>query len=174
MKLIYHPNSWLERKVDPFDFDNLNAKEISEQMIEIMEKNQGVGLAANQVELNAQIFVMKPTGLEGYEDDKPFAIINPKITAVSEEVVEGEEGCLSFPLLYVKVKRPTGLVTEYLDITGKECTIVLVGWNARIFGHEYDHLYGINYIDRVSRLRLDMAKKKQLKLLKKFKGYING
>jgi peptide deformylase len=174
MKLIYHPNSWLERKVDPFDFDNLNAKEISEQMIEIMEKNQGVGLAANQVELNAQIFVMKPTGLEGYEDDKPFAIINPKITAVSEEVVEGEEGCLSFPLLYVKVKRPTGLVTECLDITGKECTIELVGWNARIFGHEYDHLYGINYIDRVSRLRLDMAKKKQLKLLKKFKGYVNG
>ena len=167
MKLIYHPNSWLERKVDPFDFDNLNAKEISEQMIEIMEKNQGVGLAANQVELNAQIFVMKPTGLEGYEDDKPFAIINPKITAVSEEVVEGEEGCLSFPLLYVKVKRPTGLVTECLDITGKECTIELVGWNARIFGHEYDHLYGINYIDRVSKLRLDMAKKKQNKLMKR-------
>ena len=112
MKLIYHPNSWLERKVDPFDFDNLNAKEISEQMIEIMEKNQGVGLAANQVELNAQIFVMKPTGLEGYEDNKPFAIINPKLTAISEAVVEGEEGCLSFPLLSVKVTRPTGLVNK--------------------------------------------------------------
>ena len=78
MKLIYHPNSWLERKVDPFDFNKLNAKEIEEQMIEIMDKNQGVGLAANQVELNAQIFIMKPKGLEGYEDDKPFAIINPK------------------------------------------------------------------------------------------------
>ena len=82
MKLIYHPNSWLERKVDPFDFNKLNAKEIEEQMIEIMDKNQGVGLAANQVELNAQIFIMKPKGLEGYEDDKPFAIINPKITQV--------------------------------------------------------------------------------------------
>ena len=66
------------------------------------------------------------------------------------------------------------MVIECLDSSGKECTIELVGWNARIFGHEYDHVYGINYIDRVSRLRLDMAKKKQLKLLKKFKGYVNG
>ena len=70
---------------------------------------------------------------------------------------------------YFKVKRPIGLVTEWLDSSGKECTIELTGWNARIFGHEYDHLYGINFIDRVSKLRLDMAKKKQKKLFKKYK-----
>ena len=84
-------------------------------------------------------------------------------------MIEGEEGCLSFPLLYFKVKRPVGLVTECLDSTGKECTIELTGWNARIFGHEYDHLYGINYIDRISKLRLDMAKKKQAKLYRNIK-----
>jgi len=59
------------------------------------------------------------------------------------------------------------LVTECLDSSGKECTIELQGWNARIFGHEYDHLYGINYIDRISKLRLDMAKRKQEKLMKR-------
>ena len=169
MKLIYHPNEWLEKKVKPFDFEKQDAKKVESEMISIMEREQGVGLAANQVELDAQIFIIKPEGLKDYEDNKPFAIINPKITAVSEEMVEGEEGCLSFPLLYFKVKRPVGLVTECLDSSGKECTIELQGWNARIFGHEYDHLYGINYIDRVSKLRLDMAKKKQKKLFKKYK-----
>jgi len=168
MKLITYPNDFLEKRVDPFDFETQDAKQIEKDMIEIMEKHQGVGLAANQVEFNGQIFIIKPTGLKGYEDEKPFAIINPKITAVSEEMIEGEEGCLSFPLLYLKVKRPFGLVTECLDSSGKECTIELTGWNARIFGHEYDHLYGINYIDRVSKLKLDLAKKKQQKLIKKF------
>ena len=169
MKLIYHPNSWLDKKVKPFDFDNLNAKEIEEEMIEIMDKNQGVGLAANQVELDAQIFIIKPEGLKDYEDNKPFAIINPKIAAVTEDMEQGVEGCLSFPGLYLKVNRPKGLVVEYLDIDAKECKIELQGWNARIFGHEYDHLFGINFIDRVSKLRLDMAKKKQKKLFKKYK-----
>ena len=123
MKLIYHPNDWLEKKVKPFDFDKQDAKKIESEMIDIMDKNQGVGLAANQVELDSQIFIIKPEGLKDYEDGKPFAIINPKITAVSEEMIEGEEGCLSFPLLYFKVKRPVGLVTECLDSSGKECTI---------------------------------------------------
>ena len=167
MKLIYHPNEWLEKKVKPFDFEKQDAKKVESEMISIMEREQGVGLAANQVELDAQIFIIKPEGLKDYEDNKPFAIINPKITAVSEEMVEGEEGCLSFPLLYFKVKRPIGLVTECLDSSGKECTIELTGWNARIFGHEDDHLYGINYIDRVSKLKLDMAKRKQQKLMKR-------
>ena len=118
MKLIYHPNEWLEKKVKPFDFEKQDAKKVESEMISIMEREQGVGLAANQVELDAQIFIIKPEGLKDYEDNKPFAIINPKITAVSEEMVEGEEGCLSFPLLYFKVKRPIGLVTECLDSSG--------------------------------------------------------
>jgi peptide deformylase len=167
MKLVTYPNDFLDQKVKPFDFEKLDAKKIESEMIEIMEKHQGVGLAANQVELDAQIFIIKPTGLKGYEDGKSFAIINPKIKAVTNETIVGEEGCLSFPLLYLKVKRPYGLITECLDSTGKECTIELTGWNARIFGHEYDHLYGINYIDRVSKLKLDMAKKKQEKLMKR-------
>jgi peptide deformylase len=60
------------------------------------------------------------------------------------------------------------LVVDCLDIAGKECTIELTGWNARVFGHEYDHLYGINFIDRVSKLRLSMAKKKRNNYIKKY------
>ena len=169
MKLIKAPNSWLEKKVAPFDFNIHNAIDIEREMSTIMLENEGVGLAANQVELDAQIFVISPTELKGYEDKKPFAIINPKITHVTEETIIGEEGCLSFPLLYFKVKRPYGLIIECLDSKQKECTIELQGWNARIFGHEYDHLYGINYTDRVSKLKLNMAIKKRDKFLKRYK-----
>jgi len=172
MKLIHAPNNWLEKTVKPFNFEEHDAPSIEKDMVEIMDTERGVGLSANQVELDAQIFVMKPDELKGHEDNKPFAIINPKITAVSQDTVLGEEGCLSFPLLFFKVKRPTGMVIEYLDSTNKECTIELVGWNARIAGHEYDHLYGINFTDRVSKLKLDIAKKKQMKLLKRFGAYI--
>ena len=169
MKLIYHPNEWLEKKVAPFDFEKHDAKKVEADMISIMEKNQGVGLSANQVELDAQIFIIKPTGLKDHEDGKPIALINPKIEAVTEDMELGVEGCLSYPGLYLKVNRPKGLVVEYLDLDKKECKIELLGWNARIFGHEYDHLYGINFTDRVSKLRLEMAKKKQKKLFKKYK-----
>lgn len=170
MKLVYHPNEWLDKKVEPFDFDKLDAKEIEKEMVSIMEKNGGVGLSANQVGLNAQIFVMEPEELEGY--DKPFAIINPQVDAVSQQQLVGEEGCLSYPGLFFKVTRAEALVAKFLDSNAKECTIELRGWNARIFQHEFDHLLGINYTDRVSKLKLDMAKKKQQKLLKKYKGIL--
>ena len=168
MKLIEAPNSWLEKTVKPFDFAEHNALDIEREMIALMENERGVGLAANQVELDAQILIIQPTDLKGYEDNKSFAIINPKITHATQETIIGEEGCLSFPFLYIKVKRPAGLIIECLDSKQKECTIELQGWNARIFGHEYDHLYGINYVDRVSKLKLDMAKKKRQKYLKKY------
>ena len=167
LKLLRFPDPFLDKKVAPFDFDKYDAKQIESEMIEIMEKENGVGLSANQVGLDAQIFIIKPEGLEGYEDNKPFAIINPKITAVSQETVLGEEGCLSFPLLFFKVKRPTGMVIECLDSSRKECTIELYDIDARCFLHEWDHLQGVEFTDRVSSLKLDMAKKKQKKLMRK-------
>lgn len=172
MKLIYHPHPALEKQVQPFDFDKLDAKDIEKQMIDIMTSNHGVGLASNQVDLDAQIFVMEPKDLEGYEDGKPFAVINPKIEAVSEQRILGEEGCLSFPGLFFKVDRAQALMAKFLDSNAKECTIEFIGWNARIFQHEFDHLQGINYIDRVSKMKVDMAKKKQQKYFKRIKGMI--
>ena len=167
LKLVLHPNEWLDKKVKPFDFNTLDAKDIEKQMIDIMEKNAGVGLSANQVGLDGQIFVLKPHEMKDY--DESFAIINPEVIKIDDRVIEGEEGCLSYPGLYFKVKRATALVAKCLDSAGKECTIEFVGYNARIFQHEYDHLQGINFTDRVSKLRLDMAKKKQKKLFKKYK-----
>jgi peptide deformylase len=160
MNLIKSPNPFLEKQVKVFDFDVLDAKTISEEMIQLMLEEGGIGLSANQVGLDAQIFVIKPFLLE---DKTPFTIINPMIEKVSEETDIMPEGCLSHPNLFLKVRRPVRLVAKYLDINAKECTIELYDIDARCFLHEYDHLQGIEFTDRVSRLKLDMARKKQKK-----------
>ena len=166
MKLIYSPDPWLEKQVKEFDFDALDAKEISDNMIDIMRSNRGIGLSANQVGLDAQIFVMKPHLLD---DTSILTILNPTIESVTLNMKMDKEGCLSHPNLWLNIKRPRGLHVKYLDIHGKECTIELYDIDARCFLHEWDHLQGIEFTDRVSKLKLQMAKKKLHKLNKKEK-----
>lgn len=160
MKVVKSPNSWLEKVVKPFDFETLNADSIAGEMIQLMELEGGIGLSANQVALDAQIFVMKPYFIN---DKIPFALINPEIVAVTESVDTMPEGCLSHPELFLQVKRPTGLVAKYLDTNAKEHIIELYDIDARCFLHEFDHLQGIEFTDRVSKLKLEMARKKQQK-----------
>lgn len=167
MKLIIAPNNWLERTVREFDFDSMDPVEISGEMSRIMMAKEGIGLAANQVGLDARIFVMRP--LENKSVNKPFAVINPIIREVSTEVETAKEGCLSYPGLFLDVARPTKVVAQFLDIDAKECIIELTGIDARCFLHEYDHLEGIVYTNRVSKLKLELAQKKQQKLLKRIK-----
>ena len=169
MELIYAPSDWLSRAVKPFDFDSCNAVEIAQNMVDIMDTHKGVGISANQVGIDAQIFVMQPTQHNELKD--AFAIINPVIEKISEETDLRYEGCLSYPNLFLKVQRPVKLVTRFLDADAKECIIVFNNYDARVFLHEYDHLQGIEFTDRVSKLRLEMAKKKKTKREKR---YING
>jgi len=169
MQLIQSPNSFLTRKVKPFDFNELDAKQISGEMCQIMMAKNGLGLAANQVELDVQIFVMRP--IENKEVTKPFAVINPVIMKVDSDTVLGKEGCLSHLGLLLNIRRPKTLVAKFLDIDAKECILEFSGIDARCFLHEYDHLQGIEFTDRVSKLKLDMAKKKQRKLIKE---HVNG
>jgi peptide deformylase len=164
MILVKHPNEWLDRTVADFDFSKLDAEKIESEMIELMKAEKGMGLAANQVALDAKIFVMQPYNTPGRTE--PFALINPSIEQTTTEMVLLEEGCLSFPGLYLRIKRPHTIVVKFLDSKQKEYIIKLNGTDARIFLHEYDHLYGINFINRVSKLKLDMAQKKQQKLFK--------
>jgi peptide deformylase len=164
MQLIKSPNPWLDKEVKDFDFENLDAKSISEEMIELMMQEGGIGLSANQVALDARIFVMKPHLLE---DKSPLVVINPHLESVTINYENLPEGCLSHPNLFLSVKRPRGLIAKYLDITAKECTIELYDIDARCFLHEYDHLQGIEFTDRVSKLKLDRATKKRYKLNKR-------
>jgi len=164
MKLIKSPNEFLSKVAEPFDFDSMDAKQVSGEMCQVMMAKNGIGLAANQVGVDAQIFVMRPT--QHAEVTKPFAVINPIILEVSNEIEEGKEGCLSHIGLILNISRPKSLVTQFLDIDGKECILELSGIDARCFLHEYDHLQGIEFTSRTSKLKLSMAKKKQKKLIK--------
>ena len=169
MKLIKSPNEFLSKVAEPFDFDSMDAKQVSGEMCQVMMAKNGIGLAANQVGVDAQIFVMRPT--QHAEVTKPFAVINPVILEVSNEKQSGKEGCLSHIGLVLNISRPKSLVTQFLDIDGKECILELSGIDARCFLHEYDHLQGIEFTSRTSRLKLSMAKKKQRKLIKE---HVNG
>lgn len=168
MKLLFYPDEWLTKEVKPFNFEEHDAKVIENQMITLMNLSKGVGLAANQVGLDSQIFVM--TNKYG----EKFSIINPTVIAASKEIVEGDEGCLSFPGLILKVKRAQSIAVEFYDPKGDKQNLEFTDWDARVFQHEFDHLFGVNFINRVSKLRLDRAKKKQEKLFKKvLKDYKN-
>jgi len=164
MKLIYSPDPWLQKKVEPFNFDTMNAEKIESEMIYTMLQEGGIGLSANQVGLDAQVFVIKPYLLE---DKTPFALFNPSIEQVTINMLEEPEGCLSHPNLFLKIKRPRGIVVNYLDRDAKECKIELYDIDARCFLHEYDHLQGIEFTQRVSKLKLDIARKKQKKISKR-------
>jgi|TARA_B110000977_G_scaffold115807_1_gene149619 peptide deformylase len=169
MILIKSPNKFLNKVVKPFDFASMDAKQLSGEMCQLMMAKNGLGLAANQVGVDAQIFVMRP--VEHVEVTKPFAVINPVILEVSDEITAGKEGCLSHVGLILNIKRPNKLLVQFLDIDAKECILELSGIDARCFLHEYDHLQGIEFTERTSKLKLTMAKKKQIKLLQ---GLING
>jgi peptide deformylase len=116
-------------------------KELIKNMREIMIKEKGVGLAANQIGLNAQIFVM------GFGEDF-FAFINPKITKYSKEIEEMEEGCLSVPGIAGIVSRPMAVEVKGYNEKGKEIKKKFEGVFARICQHEYDHLSGVLFIDK--------------------------
>lgn len=137
--------------------DNKIIKLISD-MFETMHNANGIGLAANQVGANKQIFVIDISAAEGYEDSKPLLLINPKIIAKSEESITYEEGCLSIPDQRADVIRPKRIIIQYQDSDLNTQTIEADDLLARVMQHEYDHLQGILFTDLV-----DEDTKKRLK-----------
>jgi peptide deformylase len=166
MKLIKAPSAMLESPVLPFDLQQIHPAAIAVDMLDLMHKESGLGLSANQVGLNAQIFVMKAILNKTY--GSPLVVINPSIKSISNEREEGVEGCLSHPGLYLKVKRPLSVVVKFETLTDDFKSVINVETkfddiDARVFLHEYDHLHGIQFINRVSKLKLTMAEKRRNK-----------
>ena len=160
MKLIYHPDEFLDKKVNNVDLSSpgFDPKELKKQMVDLMLASKGIGLSANQIGLNAQVFVM------GENTDNAIMCINPEVLQHTEETVIDTEGCLSFPNVYVKVKRPKEILVKYYDENLKEISTKVIGYSAKCFLHEWDHLQGVTFKDRVSKLKWDIAKKKSRKI----------
>ncbi|MBI4159867.1 peptide deformylase [Candidatus Wolfebacteria bacterium] len=161
---------FLRKKTAPFDFSKFTRKEIDElikNMRECMKKADGIGLAANQVGLDMQIFVAQITPIDRHGKprqlsaalQKFYAVFNPKITKTSKETETTDEGCLSVPGgYYGDVTRPAKITLEGYDKNGKKLKIKAWGLLARVFQHEVDHLNGALYIDKAKNLR-QIAKK---------------
>ena len=141
---------------------NLDRQEIKDNLIETMKSFAGVGLSANQCGVMERVFVM-------YSDlnkKEIIACFNPKIVSTSDESLLMDEGCLSYPGIWLKVKRPDGIEATYEDEDGKLHDIALFGLECRIFQHEMDHMDGTDFTKNVSRLRLSRAKKRLHKTTK--------
>ena len=159
------PHDSLVVKSTPWDFSSDgDAKQLEKDMIDFMIASNGIGLAANQIGLTKRVFVMGSNSIKDFP--APFAVFNPVIKEVSEEQVLDQEGCLSYPGLYLKVKRPAWIVAEYQDSEGNLKEIKVDGYLSKCFQHEYDHLEGICFVDKVSRMKLDLAMKKVRKIKK--------
>jgi peptide deformylase len=129
-------------------------------MFETMRNANGIGLAANQVNIDKQVFVVDVSVVEGLEHIKPVAMINPEILLTSDETVIFEEGCLSLPTLNADVERPEKVKVRYLNTDEKLVEIEADDLFARVILHEYDHLIGKLIPDRTEpRIRKKLQRK---------------
>jgi peptide deformylase len=163
MEFKLGPHQSLIEQSTPWDFNqDQDAEQLEKAMCNFMIESKGIGLAANQVGLTKRVFVMGSYGIEGFPE--PFAIFNPKIIESSKETVLDEEGCLSYPGLFLKVKRPSWIIAEYQNSKGDTIEARYDGYLAKCFQHELDHLDGICFVDKVSQLKLQLAMKKLKKV----------
>lgn len=144
---------------DKWIFDQTsNAGQTENFMIDIMQENNGIGLAANQIGLSKTVFVMGSYSIPNFP--RPFALFNPTIASSSTDTETVDEGCLSFPGLFLKIKRPKEIMVEFQDNLGSKHNMHLTGLASRCFQHEYDHLKGVCFVDKVSALKLQYATRK--------------
>ena len=153
LEILKYPHPALRKENELVNVDDKDEMEFvrltSRKMFELMYSTDGVGLAAPQVGINKRFMVYNPTG-----DAKKWleeqTLVNPKIVEFSEAKEDETEGCLSFPGMNGTVSRSKWIKIEAQNLKGKKIKKKFVGWEARIFQHEYDHLEGIVYPDRLS------------------------
>ena len=164
--LVGEDNPILRERCDKYVFRSEypdEAQQFASSLVETCKKNQGIGLSAVQCGFKLRVFVM------GAGDDF-VAHFNPKLIE-SEGESHMIEGCLSFPLLGLRITRPETITVEYQDFRGESHTAKYTGISARCFLHELDHMDGIVYTDRVKPLALKSGMDKRSKILRKMAEY---
>ncbi len=139
-------------------------KEFAKDMVETMRHYGGIGLSANQVGYPTRMFVWG-------NNNNYIACFNPQILSESDFKIPIEEGCLSYPGLFVKIYRPEDIYVQFEDENGSIHNDKLEGLNCRVFQHEMDHMDGIDFTKRASKLQLDIAKRKRKRGKLKLKRY---
>jgi peptide deformylase len=162
----------LKTPTQPWDFNNnytdLSGKtwepeEFAKKLALTMINKNGVGLSANQCGHSVSVFVMGDPSNE----KTIMAFFNPKLIDFMGDLVYYEEGCLSYPKLFVKIKRPSQVRMRFSDAQGETTTTKYTGFSARIIQHEYDHLSGAIFTDKANDYHLSQAKKNQRLLMRR-------
>lgn len=146
---------YLLEKCEPFDFSNppFDPIEYAKILIHFMYEKNALGLAANQVGNPYRIFAMRGS-------PENFVCYNPRIIDTSEKQIVLEEGCLSYPNLIVKIKRPESIRVRFNIPNGDTITKQFTGMTARVFQHEFDHLEGTVFYNKANRVHREQAMRK--------------
>jgi peptide deformylase len=157
LTLVSKDEPILHMKLERFNFETppTDPIQLAKDLTETMIDRNGLGLAANQCGLPYRVFVIKANPV--------FACFNPHIVDFGEEISDLEEGCLTYPGLYLKIKRPTNVRVRFTHPNGVTDTHKFAGLTSRIFQHEYDHLEGKRFTDLAGKLQLQIAIKKAAK-----------
>ena len=163
--LIDEHDSFLTESCLDFSFDQMTIDpgQIKQLLFDNMEYYNGVGLSSNQIGLPYKIFSMVHEG-------QNLILFNPEIVEQSSELVIEEEGCLSYPGLYVKVKRPKSVNVTYYDEDGEFFYALFSDLSCRIFLHEMDHMNGKIFYEQSTKYHLQEGKRKRRINLRKMKG----
>lgn len=161
LKLVPETDPILLAATELFDFSNppVDPVQLAADMLETMRHERGIGLAAPQVGLPYRVFVMEINDVE-------YACFNPEIVSLSEETAVDNEGCLSFPNLWLDVTRPLSVEVRYTDAHGNLVNEKFESLAARCYLHETDHLNGVRFVTLVSPLKLERALKRRIKFLR--------
>jgi peptide deformylase len=174
MELIKGNDDRLKQTCSEFDFETgyimqdgtvLKAKELYELLRDKMIEKAGVGLSAPQLGIMTRVFVIGNPS----QPDEIIGVFNPMITNYDEETVVYEEGSLTYPGLFVKIKRPRGIRVRYRGWDEVGDAVRYEGYTSRIFQQQYDHLNGITFQQRANRFHLEQARNFKAKADKKLR-----
>jgi len=165
LKILTYPDTFLKEKAKPVESIDRSVQKLIDDMAETMYDAPGTGLAAIQVGSDKSIIVYD--GLPGEDENQLHVLINPVIVSSSGETLSEQEGCLSVPDYREDVKRAEFVHVEGLDRDGKPVTLKTAEFLAIVLQHEIDHLNGILFIDRISKLKRNLYKKKIMKNIKR-------
>ena len=160
LPIVTYNDPVLRKKTEPITEFTDEVRQFVADLFETMYNSEGVGLAAPQVGVSLQVFVIDADNMMDDDDELPgpMAFINPKIIEKKGRQIPLDEGCLSIPEVTDKVLRPEAVIVEYKDENFEDQTIEATEWLARVIQHEYDHLQGILFIDYLSAFRKRMHK----------------
>jgi peptide deformylase len=158
--VVIWPDPRLRAASVPIEAVDESVRQLYRDLCDSMYAENGLGMAALQLGDNRRMFVVEPKLAGRLEEDPPVCFMNPEVLETSEDMQDSEEGCLSFPDIYVKVKRPMRCKIRAMGLDGKTFELEGEALLARCLLHENDHLTGKLLVDFVGPLKRQMIKKK--------------